>query len=136
MTHDFDARFSTAADYLIARFLAHQKLENYITLKLVQIENPNAIVEVPKSNLRWTASKASLVELIYGLHTTRCFNDGHIELVEIIRSFEKLCSVDLENFHKVLTEVKARKMNRTKFLQSLQETLERHFDDGDAYRQL
>lgn len=82
-----------------------------------------------KEHLTWTASKSSLVELLYSLHLTHAFNGGNIELSEIVKSVEKSMNIDLGNFYKTISEIKNRKSEKTKFLHLITENLDRNLEE-------
>ncbi|MBP0612477.1 RteC domain-containing protein [Chryseobacterium sp. cx-311] len=126
--HNFDERFTTPADPLVARIVANDRLEQYLLRNIYQLEGYYYEKFTEKSPLTWTGSKSALVELLYALHLTHSFNGGSTELSEAVKVFEKTFNMDLGNFYKTLNEVKNRKTGRTKFLQSLQERLEAHFE--------
>ncbi|BAX82385.1 RteC domain-containing protein [Labilibaculum antarcticum] len=74
-------------------------------------------------NLRWTASKVALVELIYGLFSSKSLNDGGAEIKEITKSFEKLFSVDLGDVYHTFSEICKRKIEPTKFFDLMKDSL-------------
>ena len=88
-----------------------------------------ANLSMKKDHLTWTASKSSLVELLYSLHLTHAFNGGNIELSEIVKSVEKILNIDLGNFYKTISEIKNRKNEKTKFLHLLTENLNRNLEE-------
>ena len=125
--HNFDENFTTANDDLVARIIANDLLEKYI---LFEIENIGTNKEKNcdcTSKLEWSSPKVNLIELIYALHQAKCFNNGNIELNEIIRHSEKFLNIDLSSFYKTLGEIKGRKINRTKFLHFLNNSLDAYF---------
>ncbi|MCX8525904.1 RteC domain-containing protein [Chryseobacterium formosus] len=130
--YNLDVSFTTSHDHLVAHILANTELDRYLKNELVKVKNEVVRLKDYKSILVWSSSKVSLIELIYSLHLMKCFNAGNIELNEVIRTFEKILGADLSNFHKILGEIKLRKINRTKFLQSLYQNLEQHFTDLDG----
>ena len=130
--HNFDENFTTANDDLVARIIANDLLEKYI---LFEIENIGTNKEKNcdcTSKLEWSSPKVNLIELIYALHQAKCFNNGNIELNEIIRHSEKFLNIDLSGFYKTLGEIKGRKINRTKFLHFLNNCLDAYFIEKDA----
>ena len=130
--YNLDSSFTTSHDHFVAHILANTDLEIYLKVEVEKIKNDRPQIKDFRSVLTWSSSKVSLIELIYSLHLMKCFNAGNIELTEVIRTFEKMLGTDLSNFHKILGEIKLRKINRTKFLQSLHENLEQHFIDLDG----
>lgn len=126
--HNFDENFTTAQDDVIAHIIANDMLEKFL---LSAIENPSQIDNSESSSISWTGPKVNLIELIYALHYSKCFNGGNIELSEVIRHTEKSLNIKLSGFHKTLGEIKARKKERTKFLQLLNDNLNQLFLDTD-----
>ncbi len=128
--HSLDERFSTSHDATLAKLLASEKINVYIQEKIMEL-NQNAQAFTVKK-VSWTASKASLTELIYALYITKSLHTGHGNLSDLIYLAEQIMDVKLDQFHKILGEIKARKIVRSKFLTHLQESLEQHFSNEDA----
>lgn len=128
-----DNNFSTSHDFKVARILANESLKIYVENKLHHLKNTASANNTSKVEhpLKWTGSKVGIIELIYALHTEGVFNYGNAELKNIIRCFEKSFELDLGQFHRTFSEITARKSNRTKFLQTLQENLVRLMEDKD-----
>jgi hypothetical protein len=74
-------------------------------------------------NLRWTDKKVALVELIYALFCSNSLNNGDAEIKEITDSFENLFSVDLGDVYHAFSEIRDRKIEPTKFLDLLKDSL-------------
>lgn len=129
--YSFDDGFTTFYDHQVATIMANDDLINFLLTEIKTLELDREQKPVLENKLQWTASKVALVELIYALHHGRCFNAGMLDLSQTAKVFEDLLEVDLHNFHKVLSEIKARKTNRTKFLLQLQNNLEQLFLDTD-----
>ena len=129
--YNYDERFTTSHDHLLAKIIANDRLESYLLSSIYKIEGYFFEKFSDKSPLTWTFSKSGLVELLYALHTMHCFNGGNVELSEITRFIEKSFNVELGNVYKTLHEIKNRKTGRTKFLQALEEGLEKRFEEGE-----
>lgn len=128
--YNFDQKFTTSHDIKVAQIISNEYLEVYL------LSTINTVGQLPNVNpykfpLSWSASKVSLIELLYALHQTRCFNGGNIEFSEIVKATEKLFEIDLGNSYKTIGEIKSRKNGRTKFLQSLNDNLNQLFLDSD-----
>ncbi|MCB0447991.1 MAG: RteC domain-containing protein, partial [Gelidibacter sp.] len=78
------------------------------------------------SKLFWTAHKVDLIELIYALYTSGAINRGTANINDIANSFEILLGADLGDFYRTYSEIRARKIHRTKFMDALRESLDRH----------
>ncbi|WP_442955343.1 RteC domain-containing protein [Pedobacter terrae] len=57
------------------------------------------------------------------------FNNGSPDIKLIAKTFEDAFTIDLGDFYHTFIELKARKMNRTKFLDSLCEALIKSMDE-------
>lgn len=128
--YNFDENFTTSHDNKVSFIMANQSLEAYLlnavnNIGMVSSENNS------KFPLVWSASKVSLIELLYALHHTRSFNGGNIEFTEVIKATEKLFEIDLGNSYKTIAEIRNRKNGRTKFLQLLTDNLNQLFLDSD-----
>lgn len=128
--------FSTAYDHIHGKLLALPKLHKYYQKKLYELEHPKAIdpeddsdFDMPK--LRWTGSKAALVELIYALHHTKTLNHGKYGIQEVGRVFQHFFGMELDDMFKVYGEIRSRKKTRTKFLDELRYHLNMGMERAD-----
>ncbi|GGP06729.1 hypothetical protein GCM10010992_27770 [Cloacibacterium rupense] len=131
LLHNFDEHFTTLKDDLVAQIIANDLFEKYLLNAIYSIGDNIVLENKNKSNLQWTSTKVNLVELIYALHHTNCFNGGNIELSEVIRHAEKSLQINLSGFHKTIGEIKIRKKERARFLQLLLDNLNQIFLDTD-----
>ena len=130
---DSDRSFTTSHDYLVARILANEMLQDYLNREISFLgENPTAL---PASSqvfpLQWTASKAGLVELIYALQSGGVYNNGNAEIKEIADCFGKLFQIDLGNYYHTFNEIRLRKKSRTQLLDQLKEKVVKKMDEMD-----
>ena len=123
-----DHSFSTIADYKVAKILANDLIQVYLE---DQLNNRHYRKADCKSPLKWTASKTALTELIYALYSHGVFNNGNTDIKLIAKKFEDTFNIDLGDFYHTFMELKARKMNRTKFLDNLCEALIKKMDEQD-----
>ena len=116
---DLNPKFTTLKDRLIGEIYANEQLENYIRrlLSLLLKETGSQ----GHSNLRWTGSRAGLVELIYALQSGGVYNNGQVGIKELADHFQHLFKVDLGNYYHVFNELRLRKKNRTALLDHLRE---------------
>ena len=95
-----------------------------------RLNNVN-VKKVSNNSLKWTASKTALTELIYALYSHGVFNNGNTDIKLIAKTFEEAFNIELGNFYHTFMELKARKINRTKFLDNLCEALIKKMDEQD-----
>lgn len=121
-----DPAFSTSHDYKVARIMANDLLQIYLESQLRQNDQINTSNNF---TLSWTDSKTALTELIYALHTHGVFNHGNADINLIAKAFENTFNIDLGDFYHTFMELRSRKINRTKFLDSLRDALTKKMDE-------
>lgn len=133
-----DRKFSTARDYTLALFIAHQQLIEHLGAEIGKLRangdkeshfkttNPNSC------NYCWTESKVALVELIYALHSARSINKGKIGIKEIAHLFESIFNIELGDIYRIFLEVRSRKIEQTKYMDYLKDSLLRRMDEADG----
>ncbi|MEO7044123.1 MAG: RteC domain-containing protein, partial [Ferruginibacter sp.] len=133
--YETDLKFTTIHDHIISKIIAFELLSEFINSKIVKLEIQHDISGGQKglteSNLNWTASKVSLVELLYALQSAVSCNNGNIDLKQLATHLENLFNIDLGNYYRVFQEMRIRKINRTTFLDQLKDKLTQRMDDSD-----
>lgn len=123
-----DHSFSTISDYKAAKILANDLIQVYLE---DQLNNSNPNRKTDGSKLNWTGNKAALTELIYALHIHGVFDNGNADIKIIAKIFQDTFNIDLGDFYHTFLEIKSRKINRTKFLDSLRDGLLKKMDEQD-----
>lgn len=127
-----DHRFSTSHDYKVARILANDRIRQYLENEIASLDKESKPQEVtPVKAIKWTGPKVALIELIYALHAEAVLDGGTADLKEIVSHFETMFNINLGQFHRVFLEIRARKSDRTRFLNSITQTLIARMDDAD-----
>lgn len=128
-----DQRFSTSHDYKVAKILANDAIKVFLESEIQKLDQPNDTTDygTNKKGQVWTGSKVALIELIYALHAEGVFGNGTAELKEVVNTFESAFAVDLGQFNRVFLEIRARKSEKTKFLNALRDKLICRMDDAD-----
>lgn len=130
-----DQRFTTSHDYKVAKILANDLLQVYLEGQLTFIDkkenNPKDQQHLPKTKLSWTESKTSLIELIYGLYAQKVFDNGKADIKAIADYFETVFNIELGDYYHTYLELRMRKTGRTKFLNTLVETLNKKMEEQD-----
>lgn len=82
--YETDPQFSTSHDFKVAKILANELLEIYLTNRLHELERREQRKRVKNGFmgrlLRWTGTKRALVELIYALDACGCLNKERLIL--------------------------------------------------------
>ena len=128
-----DRNFCTTYDFKVAQIMANDLLQLYIENELGKLAPLNSLTAYrkPHSTQKWTASKVALVELIYALHAYGVFNNGASDLKDVAGFFEEVLNIDLGQFHRTFLEIRMRKSERTKFLNSLQTSVLKRMESTD-----
>jgi hypothetical protein len=80
--------------------------------------------------INWTASKTDLIELIYGLHASKAFNNGKTTLKAITQYFESTLGLTLGNTSLRFQEILRRK-DSVAFLDQIRASLESYISRID-----
>lgn len=129
-----DHSFSTSHDYKVAKIIANDLIELYIESKILDMENKDPKEKSQlnhKLKQNWTGSKVALIELLYALHTEGVFNNGTSDLKDVAEYFEGIFNIDLGQYHRVFFEIRVRKSEPTKFLNTLKEKLTKRMENTD-----
>ncbi len=129
-----DKSFSTMQDYTLSTLLANEMLTDYAKTELDKLEQSDSRIIQPKeeNNAQWTGSKVALIELIYALHSCKIINYGKVDIKELMNIFEKVLNIDLGDFYRTFLEIRNRKIDKTKFIDALKQSLLNRMDDADA----
>lgn len=121
----FDERITTKMEYTLSELLAKEQIIQYLESELDKFENPiQENQQQFQSELQWTGTNLDFIELIYGLHLNKVINSGNKEVKEIAKTFCKAFNLDIEEqVYRYYIDIKRRKVNKTRFLTSMTENL-------------
>ncbi|MBJ7881616.1 RteC domain-containing protein [Gelidibacter salicanalis] len=130
-----DEQFSTCQDTTVATIIAYDMLIVYLQQEIEKLQTStdtyNKSMKQSSSKLFWTGSKTELTELIYALHSSGAINSGTADIKELASLFEQMFNIGLGNYYHTFIEIRARKSNKTKFMDKLKDSLEMRFEDSD-----
>lgn len=131
---DKDPNFSTGYDYKVAKIIANEMLRIYLNKRLIKLETDNQIEDnlqrLNKYPFRFTGKKVSLIELGYSLASSGDFNNGNVEIKEMMNFLSTVFHTDLGDYYAAYIAMKERK-DRTAYLHHLIERLIKRMDDDD-----
>jgi hypothetical protein len=119
---------------LLGKLRAYNLFIIYLQDRLIdKNKSPSLDPNVLNNNisLQWTSTKTALTELIYALHYSKVINNGNTDIKEIAIALQKVFHFDLGDFYKIYSEIKSRKISRTKFLDSLSNGLQLQMDNSE-----
>jgi hypothetical protein len=130
-----DEQFSTSHDSTVATIFAYDMLITHLKKEVDKLEdngmetNVNAFQK--QSKLFWTGNKTDLVELIYALHSSGTINSGTADIKEMASACEQMFNINLGDYYRTFLEIRSRKINQTKFMDKLKDSLENKILDSD-----
>jgi hypothetical protein len=119
---------SVPAGKVFARFRAYDELHGFLEKEIRNLKNK---AEKGPHSVKWTATKAALVELAYALKASGAINQGNASIRDIATHLERAFQQDLSQFYRTFQEIRIRKNSRTTFLDRLKEKLEKWMDNTD-----
>lgn len=133
--YELDNNFSTTHDSKIANIMANDLLTIFIDKKIIDLEKSIHINSQrnPNAKMTWTGSKVAITELIYALQTEGVLNNGTASLKDIAEFFEEIFNIDLGQYRRNFLEIRARKDERARFLNSLTKSLNKRMDETDDF---
>jgi len=131
---DKDPNFSTGYDYKVAKIIANEMLRIYLNKRIVKLETDNQIEDnlqkCLKYPFRFTGKKVFLIELGYSLASSGDFNNGNVEIKEMMNFLGTVCHIDLGNYYAAYIAMKERK-DRTAYLHHLIDCLTKRMNEDD-----
>lgn len=118
---DFD--IPVCYDYVAAQIKANELLSKYITTVLEDLLKPGQLGTDAIPTLNWTESKTGLIELSYALQSAGVFNNGKVELKEIIDFLQMAFHINLGHYPRTFQEILSRKTGYTNFIDKLRDKL-------------
>lgn len=125
-----------------------RKMQEHVTKNQAQVPPLSTQSYSPQSHspkeknapapLQWTGNAIDLVEMIYGISSMGCINDGNISLKELAPILYSFFGVESKDCYRFYTDIKRRKNeSRTYFLDRMADSLNakmRHDDELERMR--
>lgn len=133
---ELDKAFNTEGDYLFAKFMAFEKLRDWLVERArYLLANPNVdLGNVAAGELRWTGDSINLAELAFGIHRTAQVNNGTASIGAIFRWLEEKLQISIGIPSKRLSEIRRRTtISKTRYLDEMSEAVIAKLDKEDEY---
>lgn len=122
-----DSQFCTTQGYKIAKILAYEKLQKYLSETLEGLTSTPHNTFPFKGRFKWTGTKVALTEYLYGLVYSGMINNGQVQVKELAELLQFIFDIDLGNYYRTRQEMYTRK----KTAQFLELMLKRYQDGMD-----
>ncbi len=125
----FDSNFNTPRDFLLAQFKAYELMIQFLKRRKVRLEKEyDSLHFKAHFDLKYTASKIDIVELIYALHASKAVLG---DIKELVRAFEIIFNIDLGDFYRTFVDIRNRSNDPSKFLDILKTSLLQRISELD-----
>lgn len=127
--------FSTALDYSFAKFIAYERLRDYLLDLIAGLygETKVAAADGKMPVVRWTGDTINLVELGYGIWLTGQVNNGDAGVAEIIQALEYAFQVNVGRAYRRWQSISQRKrVSPVKYINQMREAIKKRLDDGNG----
>lgn len=128
---EVDHHFATSHDFKVAKLIANDLIQVYLEDELTKLSlmETRQRYQSSQTKLNWTATKTSLIELIYALHAQGVFDNGRAEIKDIATYFGYSFDIDLGDYYRTYLELRMRKTGRTKFIDAMRDSLSKRMDE-------
>jgi hypothetical protein len=122
-----DEQFCTTQGYKMAKLLAYEKLQKYLSETIDGLTSTPKHTFPFKGRFKWTGPKVALTEYLYGLVYSGMINNGQVQVKELAELLQFIFDIDLGNYYRTRQEMYTRK----KTAQYLELMLKRYQDGMD-----
>ncbi len=135
---NYDKKRSTSHDIKVAIIMANDMFTNHLENKLEEL---NRKVKIKNNSLQfkfnWTGSKVDLTEMVYGFQASGCINNGNVDLKELAIFMGTMFNIEIDsNLYGHYSDIKSRKISKTKFINTMSEKLLEKMDHEDSKKKL
>ena len=124
LTIDCYSVFHTSYSRVFANFICYELLNSYVSWRLSELQNNSCNLQGSHSStLYWTGTRASIVELGYALYASSTINNGTATIKEIMEILLETFNVELDDYYRIYSDIKARKKGRAIFIESLKNAI-------------
>lgn len=131
----FDPQFSTAGDYVFARFITNERIQEFLTDRLYSPQEAETLSGMTKKRvtLKWTGDAINLAEMAYGIWLTGQVNHGNAGIAEIMGWLEVNFQVNIGRPFRRWQSISGRKrVSQVKYLDQMKSAILKRLDDENA----
>lgn len=136
---EHDELFSTAMGELFARFIAYERLQEYLLEKImnpISLSTTFDLQERRKKSreMRWTGDSINLVEVGFSWYDTGQLNDGKASIAEIFEWMEENLKVVIGKPHRRFDEIYGRKrLSKTDYIDRMKDAILGRINRKDTF---
>jgi hypothetical protein len=131
---NYDSKLSTSHDYNVAIIMANDLFVIHLENKLDELDGKGVSKNVSiERKFNWTGSKVDMTELVYAFQATGCINNGNFDLKELAIFLGTMLNVEIDsNLYGNYSDIKSRKVSKTRFINTMSEKLIEKMDNEDS----
>lgn len=127
--------YSTTLDYSFAKFMAHERLRDYLLELITDLyganKSGNEAGKMP--GVKWTGDSINLVELGYGIWLTGQVNNGDAGVAVIIQALEYAFQVNVGRTYRRWQSISQRKrVSPVKYINQMRDAIKTRLDEGNG----
>ncbi len=131
---NFDSKLSTSHDFNVATIIANDMFTSYLENKLDELNGKCKFNSTQINHkFNWTGTKVDLTEMVYGFQAAGSINNGNFDLKEFAIFLGAMFNVEIDsNLYGNYSDIKSRKIPKTRFINTMSEKLIEKMDDEDS----
>ena len=131
---NYDSKLATSHDYKLSVLISNDMFTSYLENKLDELNGKckfnNKQID---HKFNWTGTKVDLTEMVYGFHATASINNGNFDLKEFAIFLGTMLNIEIDsNLYGNYSDIKSRKVSKTRFLNSMSDKLMEKMDNEDS----
>ncbi len=131
---ELDSRISTAYSSLFGKFMAFDRLAGKIQNTIANLKSPKYKSNPEHSErLKWTGSKAQLIELIYALASSGVINNGKPNVKQLFLIISEFFHIEITHYYPYFQRMRIKKKDRAQFMTYLTDCLIKRMDESDEF---
>lgn len=135
---NYDSKLATSHDYKLSVLISNDMFTSYLENKLDELNGKckfNSKQIDHKFN--WTGTKVDLTEMVYGFQATASINNGNFDLKEFAIFLGTMLNIEIDsNLYGNYSDIKSRKVSKTRFINSMSDKLIEKMDNEDSKKKL
>ena len=131
----FDPHFSTPGDYIFARCITNERIQEFLTDRLYSPQEAETLSGITKrkATLKWTGDAINLAEMAYGIWLTGQVNNGNAGIAEIMGWLEVNFQINIGRPFRRWQSISGRKrVSQVKYIDQMKTAILKRLDDGNA----
>lgn len=131
---NYDSKLSTSHDFNVAIIISNDMLSSHLENKIDELYSKTTSNKPPMDHkFNWTGTKVDMTEVVYACQATGCINNGNFDLKEFAVFLGTMLNMEIDaNLYGNYSDIKSRKIPKTRFLNMMSDKLIEKIDIEDS----